>query len=457
MSGPPASAEVGAPAATVQAIAADAQFLEYAPPPAAPGVVCLIDSGVDLNPDTTPILAGSYALQPGTDTRDELSKLNPPVEPGHHADGHGTYMAMIMAAPVNGWGMAGIAPTSVRVFNLKALAAGRNAFPFPVYANSVVECADRPAGVSAPKVVNLSIGSGTQPTAADVGAIQNAVADARSHDLNVVGAAGNNGGPVGYPAAASGVLAVGAADANPAALGVFCLTSDRGLALGVLAPGCGSQSEAGGGGGGLDVAFSDDGTPAWASGTSEASAIVSAVIASMRAYAPTLTATQVAGCVTSTSVNGGNLDAAAAFRACGLGAIVSQGLAAYQNATTGPPQLAASQAAFGPAPEVRIRPPQVGNPSKAKSGEPPWAARPRVLSVQFRARRLVVRVANVPRRARLRVAVEREQARGRFRVVATRTTTGRTATVVVSGWDRVAVLFVTGDKRSSVAYVRRST
>ncbi|HWH12964.1 MAG TPA: hypothetical protein VG165_17720, partial [Solirubrobacteraceae bacterium] len=85
-----AQAEVGAPGATVQAIAADAQFLEYAPAPAAPGVVCLIDSGVDANPDTTPILAGSYAMQPGTDTSDELSKLNPPLEPGNHPDGHGT-------------------------------------------------------------------------------------------------------------------------------------------------------------------------------------------------------------------------------------------------------------------------------------------------------------------------------------------------------------------------------
>ena len=190
-----ASAEVGAPAATVQAIAADAQFLEYAPPPASPGVVCLIDSGVDPNPDTTPILAGSYALQPGTDTADELSKLNPRIDPGGHPDGHGTYMAMIMAAPVNGWGMVGIAPTSVRVYNVKALPAGHDTFSFSEYANAIVQCADRPAGVVM-KVVNLSIGSGTQPTAADADAIQNAVDAARGHDLTVVGAAGNDAGPV---------------------------------------------------------------------------------------------------------------------------------------------------------------------------------------------------------------------------------------------------------------------
>ncbi len=141
-SGSPAWAEVGVPVATVQAVAADAQFLEYAPPPAAPGVVCLIDSGVDPNPDTTPILVGSDALQAGTDTADELSKLSPRVQPGNHPDGHGTYMAMIMAAPVNGWGMVGIAPTSVRVYSVKALAAGRTRFSFAVYANSIVHCVD---------------------------------------------------------------------------------------------------------------------------------------------------------------------------------------------------------------------------------------------------------------------------------------------------------------------------
>jgi hypothetical protein len=54
-----ASAEVGVPAGTVQQAAADAQFLQYAPP--VPGVICLVDSGVDPSPDTTPILAGSHA------------------------------------------------------------------------------------------------------------------------------------------------------------------------------------------------------------------------------------------------------------------------------------------------------------------------------------------------------------------------------------------------------------
>ncbi len=93
-------------------------------------------------PDTTPILAGSHALSPNTNTEDELAALNPPL-PGGHPDGHGTYMAMIAAAPANGWGMVGLAPTSVRIFNLKALAAGQTTFAFSEYA-SAIECLPGP-------------------------------------------------------------------------------------------------------------------------------------------------------------------------------------------------------------------------------------------------------------------------------------------------------------------------
>jgi hypothetical protein len=445
-----AAAEVGAPTATVQAIAADAQFLEYAPPPAAPGVVCLIDSGVDPNPDTTPILAGSYAIQGGTDTSDELSKLDPPVEPGDHPNGHGTYMAMIMAAPVNGWGMVGIAPTSVRVFNFKALAEGHTTFPYAVYANAIVECLDRPAGITGLTVVNLSLGTGTAPTQADVDAIENAAADAGRHNVNVVGAAGNDGGLVSYPAAATGVMAVGATDANPADLGVFCPTSDRGPALALLGPGCGTQSEPAGGGGGVDVAFSDTGEPAWASGTSDASAIVASVLASMRAYAPSLTATQAEQCLTSTTVNGGNLDAAAAFRACGLGAIVSQGFAAYQDATMPSSPLMPPAPASSPSPVPAL--PAVTNSSNAAGA---WAIRPRVLTVAVRGGRTVVKVASVPAGARVRVDAERQLPAGGFRVIASTTAAARTATLAVSSWDRLAVVFVKTGKRSDAAYVRR--
>ncbi len=72
-----ASGEVGVPARTVQQAAADALFLQYAPAPPVAGIVCLVDSGVDHNPDTTPILAGSHALFSNTNTEDELAALEP--------------------------------------------------------------------------------------------------------------------------------------------------------------------------------------------------------------------------------------------------------------------------------------------------------------------------------------------------------------------------------------------
>ena len=165
--------EVGVPAGTVQQAAADALFLQYAPAPPTPGIICLVDSGVDPNPDTTPILAGSHALSPNTNTGDELAALNPPL-PGGHPDGHGTYMAMIAAAPANGWGMVGFAPTSVRVFNLKALAAGQTTFSFPEYGSAIQYCQDLTAKMPV-SVVNLSLGSGTQPSGGELEALENYV------------------------------------------------------------------------------------------------------------------------------------------------------------------------------------------------------------------------------------------------------------------------------------------
>ncbi|HEY5198200.1 MAG TPA: S8 family serine peptidase [Solirubrobacteraceae bacterium] len=449
----PAGAEVGAPGATVQAIAADAQFLEYAPPPATPGIVCLVDSGVDPNPDTTPILAGSYATQPGTDTADELSRVTPPLQPGTHPDGHGTYMAMVMAAPVNGWGMVGIAPTSVKVFNLKVLGAGQSTFAFAEYANSIEHCIDGPTGVTGMSVVNLSLGSDDQPSQVDAEALAFAVADVRGRGVDVVGAAGNGGGAVAFPAATDGVLAVGATDANPANLGVFCASSDRGPALGLLAPGCGTQSEAGGGGDGIDAAFSDDGTPAWASGTSEAAAVVSAVLASLRAYDPNLTAAEAEACLTSTVVSGGNLDAAAAFRACGVGIVVSEGMAAYEAAIATPP--ASTQA--GQVPPPAAVPPIKTTLPKSPGALKPWTVRPRVVSVRSRRDGVVVAVESVPRGARLRVDAQRGTGDDRYKTVASTTSGGRFVTVAIRHWDRLAVLFVKGSRRSGVLTVPRGS
>jgi hypothetical protein len=51
---------------TAQAQQANATFLAYAPPPTGgAGALCLVDTGVNTNPDTNPGLIGSYAIDNG--------------------------------------------------------------------------------------------------------------------------------------------------------------------------------------------------------------------------------------------------------------------------------------------------------------------------------------------------------------------------------------------------------
>ncbi len=420
-----ASAEVGAPAGTVQQAAADALFLQYAPAPPVPGVICLVDSGVDPNPDTTSILAGSYALSPDTNTEDELATLDPPL-PGGHPDGHGTYMAMIAAAPANGWGMVGLAPTSVRIYNLKALAAGQTTFAFSEYAAAIYYC-QRLSSSMPVTVVNLSLGSGSQPSGGEVETLEDHVQAANAHGLSVVAAAGNEGGLVQTPADVSGVLGVGASDANPANLGAFCPFSNRGSGLALLAPGCGSQTEPDGGGNGIEIAFSDDGSPAWANGTSYSGEIVSTAEASLRAYSPTLSYSQAQGCITSTLANGGNLDVDAAFDACGLSQIVSEGMAAYRAANPAPTQPSNT----GP-PAATLTP----NATPARQPEP------KITRITFKRYRLSVTVAEIPKGLRLQLVVQERGERGRLVTLAQTTTGDRTSTLRVVRWDRIVARFI---------------
>jgi hypothetical protein len=430
----PASGEVGVPAGTAQQAAADALFLQYAPAPPTPGIICLVDSGVDPDPDTTPSLAGSYALSPNTDTEDELAALNPPL-PGGHPDGHGTYMAMIAAAPANGWGMVGLAPTSVRVYNLKALAAGQTTFAFSEYSSAIEFCQDLSSSMPV-TVVNLSLGSGTQPSGDDLQNLENYVQSANAHGLSVVAAAGNEGGPVQAPASVPGVLGVGASDANPASLGGLCPFTNRGAGLAVLAPGCDSQS------GGIEIAFSDDGAPAWAEGTSEAAVIVSAAEASMRAYSPTLSSAQAQGCITSTLANGGSLDVAAAFNACGLGQIVSEGMAAYLTANSPPP---ATQSSAAP-PAATLTPTSM-----------PGASKPKITKITFKKHQLTITVAGIPYGLRLQLVVQERERSGHLLTLAQLTTTHKTTTLRVNGWNRIVARFLEGHAELPTVVVTRVT
>src|SRR4051812_29634450 len=110
---------------TSQALAAHAEWLPYAPlPPNGPAAVCLVDTGVDLNPDTASNVIARIALDGGDPSDLSSSK-------------HGTQMAMVMGAPINDWGMVGAWP-QVPIVSVRATDSGT--FSFDSYRNGIETC-----------------------------------------------------------------------------------------------------------------------------------------------------------------------------------------------------------------------------------------------------------------------------------------------------------------------------
>src|SRR3954470_2898175 len=119
---PPADAEYKT--TTSQAVAAHAEWLPYAPPPPnGAAAVCLVDTGVDLNPDTASNVIARIALDGGDPSDLSDSK-------------HGTQMAMVMGAPMNDWGMVGFWP-GVRIVSVRASKPGEASFGFLGYRNGL--------------------------------------------------------------------------------------------------------------------------------------------------------------------------------------------------------------------------------------------------------------------------------------------------------------------------------
>ena len=97
---------------TAQAKAAKAEFLLRAAPPGAAATICLVDTGVNVNADTTGVVARMAMTGATSDQSPSL---------------HGTQMAMFLGAPSNGFGMVGLWP-SARVFSVRANEAGQDAY-----------------------------------------------------------------------------------------------------------------------------------------------------------------------------------------------------------------------------------------------------------------------------------------------------------------------------------------
>jgi hypothetical protein len=290
---------------TTQAVADDGSFLPYAPAPAHLGGLCLVDTGVNLNPDTETTVVDRTAIDGGSG-----EDVSPTL--------HGTVMAMIAAAPANGWGMVGTAPRSIQIVSVGILEPGQTTFPFSSYAAGITACL-RVRQQYNVRVINLSLGSPESPSSQDYESLVNTVERATDYGVAVVAAAGNDdGGPVEYPAEYPSVLSVGASDTQG---GAFCSFSNRGDGLRMIAPGCD-----------LDGADPTSGEPDYNywQGTSEASDIDASALDALESYQPELpfqaAEEDLAG------ADGGVLNIAQAFRNAGLGAIVAAGEAAEPSA-----------------------------------------------------------------------------------------------------------------------------
>ena len=143
---------------------------------------------------------------------------------GHANDdhGHGTHVAGTIAQSThNGLGTAGLA-FKARLMPVKVLSADGWGTTTAV-ADGIRWAADHGA-----QVINLSLGS---PRNSMV--LQSAIDHARSRGVVVVAAAGNSGGPVGYPGASRGVIGVSATDQNDG----LAWFSSRGRGVDIAAPG----------------------------------------------------------------------------------------------------------------------------------------------------------------------------------------------------------------------------
>jgi Subtilase family len=308
---------------TAQAVADDGTFLPTVPRPAQPAGLCLVDTGVNLNPDTESVVVDRTAIDGGTG-----NDLSPTM--------HGTLLAMIAGAPENGWGMVGTAPQSIQIVSVRILEPEQTTFPFGYYTDGITTCLQLEQKYHI-KVIDLSLGSPDVPSNQDYQAITNALQEANNYGVAVVAAAGNDdGGPLDYPAAYPSVLSVGAADTQG---GAFCSFSNRGEGLRLIAPGCD-----------LDAADPSSGEPDYNywQGSSESSDIAASALDALMSYKPELSPQAAEEYVT--NAHAGVLDIAQTFRNAGLAQLVAEGEAAEPSTKPAP----------GPNPVV---PPQAVAPS----------------------------------------------------------------------------------------------
>lgn len=245
--------------------------------------VAVLDTGVDYD---HPDLAGKIIK--GPDYVD--SDFDPKDE-----HGHGTHVAGIIVANLNQQqGISGLAP-QVHVMAIRVLDAQGSGSLFRI-AKGIAYAANNGA-----RVINLSLGS--PPGGVIMRSLANFLASyAERKGALIVAAAGNAGGAIGYPAAASKFLSVGAVNQQ----NYLASFSNRGPELDVVAPGVEIKSTFPT----YDVTTNAEGLPhnyATLNGTSMATPMVSALAAMIVSRNPYLTPAEVRQRIESSATDLGNI------------------------------------------------------------------------------------------------------------------------------------------------------
>ena len=250
-------------------------------------VIAIIDSGIDLvHPDLSAKLWINPGEIPGTGQDDDgngyiddvhgYDFVDRNAQP-HDLNGHGTHVAGIAGAHTdNGVGVAGVG-WEARLMALRVLTADGQGSWSDV-AEAIIYAADNGA-----RVINLSLVGSSYSEA-----VAAAVEYARSRESLIVAAAGNALGPIQYPAALPGVMAIAATTV----LDEPATNYASGPQMDVAAPGVGIYST---------YTRNAPSTYSHLSGTSMATPHVSGLAALLWAYDPTLTALQVTHLITSTA------------------------------------------------------------------------------------------------------------------------------------------------------------
>lgn len=215
--------------------------------------VAVLDSGIDYtHADLKDRYKGGY---------DFVNNDSDPMDDNRH----GTHVAGTIAASQNGQGAVGVAPKA-NLWGLKVL-DDKGDGKFSAVLKALSWCLEREKRM----VVNLSLGTVDYPGAS----IERSFQRARDQGLLIIGSSGNKEDePVGYPAAFSSVISVGASNSE----GKRATFSSFGPNLQVIAPGVRIYSS-------LPTALYLSGF-GYMSGTSMASPHVAGLAALLMAYRP---------------------------------------------------------------------------------------------------------------------------------------------------------------------------